>query len=203
MKTKIKSLIFTVLAPFIKRTIKSPSIFLTFDDGPHPINTPIILDALEEASTKATFFMLGSAMEKYPEIVLRAISAGHTIGYHSYQHISLKRRNLKSLRKDVAKMNCLSKRFNITITLYRPPFGDLTAVAMLYFIFKGIKVIMWSLDSRDSFDNLSEVLKIISPENISRGEIILFHDDYSDAEQLIQSSLKLYRQAKITCDSLE
>jgi peptidoglycan/xylan/chitin deacetylase (PgdA/CDA1 family) len=160
------------------------------------------LNALQESDTKASFFMLGQAMEKYPEIVRELISNGHTLGYHSYTHTSLIKRSFKELIDDVAHMNRLSDVFQYPIRLYRPPFGDLTITAVIYFILKGKKIIMWSLDSRDSFEGLEEVQRIISPENISPGEIILFHDDYDDAEKLITSALQYYQKANIDCDTL-
>lgn len=182
--------------------MKSKSIYLTFDDGPYGENTTAILNALEKSNVKATFFMLGQAMEKYPEIVRDLISKGHTLGYHSYKHISLKNRKFNDLLEDVAQMNRLANLFQYPIKLYRPPFGDLTISAIIYFIFKGKKIVMWSLDSRDSFDKLEDVQNIISPKNVSDGEIILFHDDYNDAEKLITSALQCYQKANIDCDAL-
>ncbi len=182
--------------------MKSQSIYLTFDDGPYGENTVSILKALQKTDTKATFFMLGQAMEKYPEIVRTVIDNGHTLGFHSYKHISLKKRSLRDLIEDIAQMNRLAKVFDYPIKLYRPPFGDLTIMAMIYFVLKGKKIIMWSLDSRDSFEELDDVKKIISPENVCSGEIILFHDDYLDAEDLITSALQSYQQANINCDAL-
>lgn len=202
MKSLIKSLLYFLFAPFLVRKMKSQSIYLTFDDGPYGENTKAILSVLQKSKVRATFFMLGQAMEQYPEIVKELISDGHTLGYHSYKHISLKKRRFKELVDDVAHMNRLSNVFQYPIKLYRPPFGDLTLMAFIYFVLKGKKIIMWSLDSRDSFERLEEVQNIISPANISNGEIILFHDDYDDAEKLITSTLQLYQKANIECDAL-
>lgn len=62
-------------------------IYLTFDDGPDPENTPNILDILKENNIKATFFVLGTEIEKYPDILKRIYDEGHAIGNHSYNHI--------------------------------------------------------------------------------------------------------------------
>lgn len=62
------------------------AVALTFDDGPHPEATPVILDVLAEADVRATFFMIGCHAAAYPEVVARVAAAGHTIGNHSYNH---------------------------------------------------------------------------------------------------------------------
>src|SRR5690242_17870155 len=67
----------------------SNQLALTFDDGPHPQYTPKILEALGEAGVRATFFVLGSQVERHPEIVAKMIEGGHEIGNHTYSHANL------------------------------------------------------------------------------------------------------------------
>ena len=182
--------------------MKDDSVFLTYDDGPFGDNTRDILDVLERANVKATFFMLGKAMEESPDIVKRVIENGHTLGYHSYRHVSLKKRKFREVRQDVRELNRLSKLFDYPIRFYRPPYGDLTLTAILWFILNGKKIIMWSLDSRDSFDDFEQVVKNISPDAVSNGEVILFHDDYNQAAELLETTLKAYAENKVLCKPL-
>lgn len=65
-------------------------IALTFDDGPDEIYTPMLLDGLKERNIKATFFLLGKQVEKYPDLVKRISDEGHIIGCHSYEHVNFK-----------------------------------------------------------------------------------------------------------------
>lgn len=202
MAPVIKSAIYALLAPFIRRKIDNRSIYLTFDDGPHPDNTSKILKILKKYDTKATFFMLGHEMKKYPDLVRSVISQGHTLGYHSYRHYSLKKISFREIREDVLQMQKLSITFNYPIVFYRPPYGDLTLIAIIWYFFHGKKIIMWSLDSRDSFEELSQVKKNISPEKVSSGEIILLHEDYQYVSELIQTTLKKYSDSNIECSRL-
>ena len=202
MKALLKSIIYRTMSPFMKRKMLDNSVYLTYDDGPHPDNTESILSILKESQVKATFFMLGYAMDKYPHLVEQVIEQGHTLGYHSYKHISLKKRSFTEVKEDLQQMERLSKRYNYPIKLYRPPFGDLTATSFLWFILKGKKIVMWSLDSRDSFDPFEQVKKNVAPQELSNGEIILFHDDYEQAAELLKITLNAYRQHGTNCNPL-
>jgi peptidoglycan/xylan/chitin deacetylase (PgdA/CDA1 family) len=73
--------------PVVQPYYGEKTVYLTFDDGPDPDNTPVILDILQEHNVKATFFVLGTEAKKYPEILHRIYAAGHAIGNHSYNHV--------------------------------------------------------------------------------------------------------------------
>lgn len=73
--------------PNVKPYYGEKTVYLTFDDGPNPENTPAILDILQKHDIKATFFVLGTEAQKYPEILRRTYEAGHAVGNHSYNHI--------------------------------------------------------------------------------------------------------------------
>src|SRR5476649_2886539 len=65
---------------------RSGAVALTFDDGPHPVHTPAMLDMLAQSGVRATFFVIGREVEKYPEIARRIVDEGHGIGGHSQEH---------------------------------------------------------------------------------------------------------------------
>jgi len=178
------------------------AVYLTYDDGPHPENTTKILASLDRYDVKATFFMIGMNMEKHPDIVRSIVEQGHTLGYHSYRHKSLKKMALAEIRADLAHIRKLSQMFDYPITLYRPPFGDLSLKAFMYFLFSPWKIVMWTLDCRDSFDPPELVVCNISPGKISDGEVILLHDDYDHAEDVIEATLSEYHRKGITCKAL-
>ncbi len=202
MKSLLRTLFFRLFKVFIIRKAEPGAVYLTYDDGPHPENTTKILRELERYQAMATFFMVGKNMEAYPEIVEAVIRAGHTVGYHSYRHRSLRKCSLAEVRQDMAMAKQLSARFNYPIKLYRPPFGHLTPLTFLWLLSHGMKIVMWSLDCRDSFDSIDEVKASILPERLEDGEIILLHDDYANAGELIESSLKQYRQHQLVCRGL-
>ena len=68
---------------------EKPKIALTFDDGPHPSSTPVLLDGLAGRNVKATFFVIGENVVKNPKVVSREAEEGHIIGNHTYSHVDL------------------------------------------------------------------------------------------------------------------
>lgn len=194
MKEILKTFIFFILSPVFKRSGNKKFIYITFDDGPHPDNTLKIISILEQYDSKATFFMTGQEMEKYPEIVNQVIKSGNNVGYHSYSHKSMKKQSIKDIVSDLSKGREIATKFNYRLFLYRPPYGDLTLFGFVWLIFSGWKVIMWSKDSRDSFDNIEQVKVNVSSANLNKGEILLFHDDYSLTVNLLADVLSEYKE---------
>ena len=178
MKEIVKNIIFYLFPALIIRKGKSGAVYITFDDGPHSDNTLKILDILKNSGMKATFFMVGSEMDKYPDRVQAVINEGHAIGYHSYAHESLKKMSLSESIQDFNKAKKIEQKFGIKFRCYRPPYGDLTVMGVIMAILRRWKIVMWSLDSEDSFHGREEVMNIVHPDKISDGEILLFHDDY-------------------------
>jgi len=197
MKHLIKIVIYKLFSRYLVRLGNPEQIYITFDDGPHPINTLKILDVLGKYNVKATFFMLGSEMEKFPDIVKNVINQGHSIGYHSYYHSSMKELTINSIFKDLNYADKLNSQFNYKIKILRPPYGDLTISGLVWIMVNNWKIIMWSKDSRDSFDSKEKVIKNILAEKITPGEILLFHDDYDDTPFIIDTVLTNFSENNI------
>ena len=197
IKTLIKKILYTLLSRFIVQQGTTDSIYITFDDGPHPDNTLRILETLEIHNVHATFFMTGLEMMKHQGIVKKVSAAGHVIAYHGYAHTSMKKQNIRDFTSDILKAKELEQIFGIKLALYRPPYGDISLSGFLYLMTHGWKIIMWSLDSRDSFDTLEQVKNNVSARSIKPGEIILFHDDYDKTASLLDSILSDYKTAKL------
>lgn len=189
LKQTIRYITYALLSSSLKKYGSREKIYLTFDDGPHPENTPRILDILGARNIKATFFMVGVEMEKYPDIVDAVIREGHQIGYHSHKHASLHSVSLKQVIHDMKMGERIGKRHGLKMKLYRPPYGDLTITSLIFLIVNGWKIIMWSKDSRDSFDTPEVVLDNVSSKYLCPGEILLFHDDYKDTVNILAEIL--------------
>lgn len=201
MKHYIKDLIYKIFSSNLIRVGDINKVYITFDDGPHPENTPKILDILDKNNAKATFFMLGSEMEKFPKIVEETISRGHSIGYHSYNHVSMKKSSIKEIIRDLNYAKKISESFKYNIRTYRPPYGDLSLTGLIWVIFNKWKIVMWSKDSRDSFDSSQQIIKNVSAENLSDGEILLFHDDYTTTVEVLDKILNSYSKQNIKLSS--
>lgn len=146
-------------------------LFLTFDDGPIPEVTPLVLDLLHKYNAKATFFMVGENATKYPELALQVKNEGHTIGNHTFNHLNSWSTPLNDYLTNVEKADqVLNTRF------FRPPYGKirLRAIPLLN---KKYKVVMWSVlsadfDSNQSPENCFENIF----KNAKSGSIIVMHD---------------------------
>lgn len=151
-------------------------IALTFDDGPHPQYTLEMLDALKERNVKATFFLLGAEVEKYPEIVKKIQEEGHLIGNHSYKHEQLSRLTMEEACAQVNRTNKLIYDITGVCPSYlRPPFGDwhekLDCEANMVEVLWDVDTLDWS--SQNHARIVNKVLK-----NVQENDIILMHDGY-------------------------
>jgi len=152
-------------------------VALTFDDGPSPIWTPKILDELKKSGVKATFFMLGQHVEKYPDIARRVVLEGHEIGNHTYDHHVLVYYKMDELEKEIKEAQSVIKNATgETTTYFRPPKAWLTSEEKKKIKELGYKIILWTLNSKDwvNFDD-KYIVRYIT-KNIRPGDIILFHD---------------------------
>lgn len=160
-------------------------IFLTFDDGPHPDITPWVLNELKKHQAKATFFLLGKQVQRYPELVNDIIQSGHSVGNHSFSHQNGWHVDAKNYLNDIDKAdNLLSelvsdaalKANNFSKKLFRPPYGKLTFSQMKQ-LRKDFSIVMWDVLSGDFNHQLTaEICWQHCLQNIQEGSIIVFHD---------------------------
>lgn len=152
-------------------------VALTFDDGPSPVWTPKILDELKGGGVKATFFMIGEHVEKYPAIARRVAEEGHEIGNHTTDHHVLIYYKMDELEKEIKNNEKIIKKITGQTTRYfRPPKAWLTAKEKQKIVEIGYKTVLWNLNSKDwvTFDDKYTVRYILN--NVKPGDIILFHD---------------------------
>jgi peptidoglycan-N-acetylglucosamine deacetylase len=150
---------------------------LTFDDGPSPEWTPIILDELKKAGVKATFFMIGEHVVKYPEIAKRVVDEGHEIGNHTYDHHVLLYYKMEELEKEIKDAERVIQNVTGKLTKYfRPPKAWLTAEEKIKIAEMGYKVVLWSLNSKDWVTFHDKQITSYILGHIRPGDIILFHD---------------------------
>lgn len=157
--------------------VAEKAVALTFDDGPSPLWTPRILDELKELGARATFFMVGEHVLKYPEIARRVAEEGHEIANHSFSHRVLVYYTSGELDREIKKtQEAIQKITNKTTRYFRPPKAWILGWEKKKAKELGYEVVLWSLNSKDwvNFDDkyiLKFLLKRLQP-----GDIILFHD---------------------------
>jgi peptidoglycan/xylan/chitin deacetylase (PgdA/CDA1 family) len=178
------------------------SVYLTFDDGPIPESTPFILDTLKEHGIKATFFVVGENVKRYPDLFRRIISEGHSVGNHTYNHMGSLRHYVKTYFQNIETADAVmqtaanvggsenSSHFTLHSSLdekplFRPPHGWMWLRAYRLLIKKGYTVVMWDLVTRDYSRNLNafDVFRnvVLYTRN---GSIITFHDSLKSIQKL-------------------
>jgi len=157
-------------------------LYLTFDDGPHPVATPFVLELLQQYHAKATFFCIGKNVVEQPALYKRILLEGHRVGNHTYNHLNgWKTPDAEYLENigEAAKV--------IDSDLYRPPYGRISAFqsSLLRRGAHPYQIIMWDVLSADFDRNLP-------PEECTRnvlrharpGSIVVFHDSEKAFERL-------------------
>jgi peptidoglycan/xylan/chitin deacetylase (PgdA/CDA1 family) len=157
----------------------SRSIYLTFDDGPHPEHTPRLLDALAEHGIRATFFVIGREAERHPAIVRRIVAEGHEIGNHTWSHAPPGSQSIAALVEEVRKTRSLLEQLTgRPITLYRPPHGKLSAAALISLWQLRQRVVLWTVDWKDyDFTCSTDLDGRVETWTPASGQIVLLHDN--------------------------
>jgi peptidoglycan/xylan/chitin deacetylase (PgdA/CDA1 family) len=155
-------------------------VFLTFDDGPTPSITNQTLDILKEHKIKATFFCLGTQVEKYPELFKRIIDEGHAVGNHSYSHLKGWTTNNNRYLEDVRKGEAIIKS-----NLFRPPYGKIKR-SQVNSLSPETKIILWDVLPGD-FSSKNNVKEIVSNtvNSVESGSIIVLHDNIDCGGKMI------------------
>jgi len=152
-------------------------VSITFDDGPNPIYTPKILDILREKGVKATFFVVGRQVEKYPDVARRVVEEGHDIGNHTYSHRELVPSTRRIVLNQVRKADrAIQKATGVKTRLFRPPRGMYGNALRKILREEGYRIILWTVSTADwSGISAKAILRRIKLY-VRRGGIILFHD---------------------------
>ena len=152
-------------------------IALTFDDGPHPVYTPIILDILKEYGVQATFFVIGENAERYPDLIRRILSEGHEIGNHTYLHKNLKEHTMDCVCHEIVQTEETILRISEQRTkVLRPPGGLYDNQVCDAAESLDYDIILWTLDTLDWKHPASDEIVNNISVNIKSGDIILCHD---------------------------
>ena len=184
------------------------TIYLTFDDGPHPMITPLVLEILERYNAKATFFCIGNNVKKYPATFEMVKKAGHSVGCHTFNHEDGFKTKTDNYIKSVVAANEL-----IHSDLFRPPHGKIKRSEL-----KKLKTLNFKLDNCSKLSTLNSKLRIVawtviaydwdhalSPEdvyqnvirNANDGAIVAFHDSikaYNNMISALPRVLEYYSQ---------
>jgi peptidoglycan-N-acetylglucosamine deacetylase len=181
-------------------------LYFTFDDGPHPVATPFVLNELKKYNALATFFCIGKNVLTYPEIYKRILDEGHSIGNHTQNHL-----NGWKTANDIYMKDISEAAGHIDSVLFRPPYGRITSFQAKHLrsAMRGreSKIIMWDVLSGD-FDTTISQEKCLENVilNAKPGAIIVFHDSekaFSKLEDCLPKILSFFFEKGYRFDALK
>lgn len=151
-------------------------IALTFDDGPDPVWTPRVLDALGSAGAVATFFVVAPLAERHPEILRRAADEGHGIALHCSRHVRHDRMGAQEILSDATEGLRTLGKLGHEVEAWRAPWGVVTPDTEAVAKRLGLRLVGWTADSEDwRGDPAAAMLARMEP-GIGAGAVVLMHD---------------------------
>ncbi|MGC4119668.1 MAG: polysaccharide deacetylase family protein [Myxococcales bacterium] len=167
------------------------NVNLTFDDGPHPVNTPRVLDILKRHDVKATFFVTGQGVEAHPELIRQIVAEGHTLGNHTFTHANLSKLTPAQAKAEFDRTQAAIDKAlgnHYELKMVRPPYGAGSSVARSAAPKQDI--VLWNVDSNDwryKNDDAKIMANVFagSESVYARGGTILFHDIHPQTVRIL------------------
>ena len=181
-------------------------VALTFDDGPHPRHTEMLLEILDRERAKAAFFLQGREVEKYPALVQAIHAAGHELGNHGYSHRRASELGAVAYIKEVQRtQSLLEDTIGAPVApLFRPPYGTMSVRTLISLVRSGFRIVHWSVDSGDSFmHDADELAGLIERMPIRAGDILLFHEDQAHTVKAMPAILRALKARSFGFTSIE
>lgn len=151
-------------------------VYLTFDDGPDPDGTRRVLDALDEAGARATFFVVAPSSRREPALISAMLEAGHRVELHCTEHVRHTERSRAEIEADTEGALSDLRALSVRPRLWRPPWGVVApwtpAIARNF----GLELALWTIDPHDwRGDSAGEMLSHVEPR-LEPGAVVLLHD---------------------------
>ncbi len=184
---------------------KEKVIYLTFDDGPDDEVTEYVLDLLDEYNAKATFFCIGSLIEKFPTNVQRAVEERHLVANHTFNHENGWKTNTITYGDSVDQCKQSLLQFETDNLLVRPPYGKLKRSQQKTLRHKNYNIVFWSHLSGDFDPDLDIRKSLTSLKKAESGSILLFHDSqkaFKNLKQLLPKVLAHFAANKFSFKTL-
>ena len=159
----------------------SKVVYLTFDDGPIPECTPQVLDILAQYGVKATFFMVGENVERYPQLLKRVRTEGHAVGNHTYHHLKGYKTCTHTYLQDAREANTI-----LQTHLFRPPHGRMKYSQKKALREEGCTIYLWDVLTHDYNPRYSvEKMLTVVKRYTRNGSIIVMHDSLKSKDRML------------------
>jgi peptidoglycan-N-acetylglucosamine deacetylase len=179
------------------------SVYLTFDDGPHPRHTAPLLDLLARHDAKGTFFLIGRDAEREPALVRRMLAEGHAIGNHSMTHPKMRSLGAAAQWAEIDRADAVLQRLDGQRRHpFRPPNGRVSVAALAASLWHRQPLVLWTIDSLDYRLDPAQVVQRLRSTAPTGGDVILFHDDAACAQGALEALLPAWKQAGLVFPAL-
>lgn len=180
------------------------TLYLTFDDGPHPERTPPVLDVLDRHGVKATFFNVGTELRTHAALAREVVARGHALANHSLTHPRMDRLSDEARRLEIERMDVLLSEFGPAALpgLYRPPYGHASLGLVKLCMAMRRTIVMWSRDSFDFKLDAAGVVAGFEQQPPAGGQILLFHDDSAAAAPALAELIPRWLARGLRFDTL-
>jgi len=155
---------------------EGPGVAFTFDDGPSPDATPALLDRLDELDWPATFFCLGAAVDRHPQVVREIAARGHQIGTHGYEHRHHLGAGPRWIAADLDRALASLQGVGVRPHWFRPPYGQISTGTVAASRRRGLRLALWSAWGREwALPDAAAVISSVRA-GLAPGAVVLLHD---------------------------
>ena len=162
-----------------------PVVYLTFDDGPHPVHTPEVLDLLGRYGAQATFFVVGRMVQNFPELTQRIVDEGHTLANHTWNHENLTKLSRAAFDRTIVRtQEVLGGR---AAACLRPPYGAIDGPGREWAAAHGLDVILWDVSGADWLGFTSEEIAGRVLRGARDGSVVMLHDGGGDRSRTVRA----------------
>ena len=160
------------------------ALYLTFDDGPHPVHTPQVLDVLARHGARATFFVVGRLAQAYPDIIQRIAAEGHTVANHTWNHEDLAGLSRESFDETVGQTQAILG--DLATMCLRPPYGSVGAHTREWSASHGLSLMMWDSSPQDWLGPTAAEIADHIVQWARPGVVLLMHDGGGDRSNTVE-----------------
>lgn len=188
---------------FHGRVLSTPAAALSFDDVPHPIYAPLLLDTLKRAAVNATFFCIGRNARAYPYYVRDMVEGGHEIGNHTYHHVRLTGLPADTVEDELK--SCDEVLLGITgkpVRFFRPPGGRYSPETLEIARARGLVTTFWTDDPADFNNPGQRVLENRLALHLRPGGIVLLHDNVLESLRVLPQFVAYAQKMGVTLDTV-
>ena len=167
--------------PLFRASTDRPVVALTYDDGPHPVHTSAVLDALREHGARATFFVLAGPARRHPDLLRRMVDEGHEVGVHGEDHTRLTTLPLHdAVRRVLRARRDVERAAGVPVQHFRPPYGAHGPAMVALLRARGLESVIWTGEGNDWENRTAEDISRQVLDGVFPGSVVLLHDDRAD-----------------------